>query len=146
MQEGGVHGRGFANTFVQQWELGKDAAHDWVVTHVVQEGRRMEDPAEATRKAEDRKDSYAKTRCEERGLEFVPLAMDTFGGVGVEASRAIGVAVAHARVFRGIALFDRTVSRLCLLQRLQIAVMRGVARQLLRRAGRCVDERRTHTR
>ena len=57
----------------------------------------------------------------------------TLGGVGVRARKAIDIAVAHARIHHGNALYDRTLSRRSLLQRLQVAVMRGVARQLLRR-------------
>ena len=83
--------------------------------------------------SERRKNSYAKRRCEARGLDFVPLAMDTFGGVGERAKKAISIAVAHARIFRGDALYDRNVSRRGLTQRLQVALMRGVARQLLRK-------------
>ena len=68
-----------------------------------------------------------------RGLDFVPLAMDTFGGVGERAQHAISIVVANARIYRGNALYDRNVSRRGLTQRMQVAVMRGVARQLLRR-------------
>ena len=87
----------------------------------------------ALEQAERKKDSYAKRICETRGLDFIPLAMDTFGGVGEGTKKAIGVAVAHARIHRGNTLYDRTVTKRALLQRLQVAVMRGVARQLLRR-------------
>ena len=68
----------------------------------------------------------------------MPLAMDTFGGVGERAEKAISIVVANARIFRGNALYDRNVSRRGLTQRMQVAVMRGVARQLLRRLA--VDE------
>ena len=71
-------------------------------------------------------DSYSD-RLAEVGCRFIPMAMDTFGGVGSAAKKAIKVAV------YGNALYDRTLSRRSLLQRLQVAVMRGVARQLLRR-------------
>ena len=40
---------------------------------------------------------------------------------------------ANARIYRGNALYDRNVSRRGLTQRMQVAVMRGVTRQLLRR-------------
>ena len=90
-------------------------------------------PDFALEQAESKKDSYAKRRCVERGLDFVPMAMDTFGGVGSAAKKAINVAVAHARIHHGNALYDRTLSRRALLQRLQVTMMRGVARQLLRR-------------
>ena len=117
-----------ADTLVDGWEFGRSAAHDWVVSHTMQKaaldagkGKR---PNFSLEQSERRKDSYAKRRCETRGLDFVPLAMDTFGGVGERAKK---------RIYRGNALDDRNVSRRGLTQRLQVAVMRGVARQLLRR-------------
>ena len=126
-----------ADTFVERWEYGRSAAHDWVVSHTLQKaaveaggGKR---PNFALEQAERTKISYAKDRCEMRCLDFVPLAMDTFGGVGDRARKAITTAVSHARIHRGNALYDRTVSRRGLIQRLQVALMRGVARQLLRR-------------
>ena len=63
----------------------------------------------------------------------MPLATDTFGGVGERVKKAISIVVANARIFRGNALYDRNVSWRGLTQRMQVAVMRGVARQLLRR-------------
>ena len=55
--------------------------HDWIVSHTLQnaaleagKGRR---PGFTLEQSERRKDSYAKRRCEVRGLDFVPLAMDT---------------------------------------------------------------------
>ena len=126
-----------ADTLVDRWQYGRSAAHDWVVSHALQrtalEAGRGKNPDFALEQAERKKDSYAKRRCEGRGLDFVPMAMDTFGGVGVRARKAIDIAVAHARIHHGNALYDRTLSRRSLLQRLQVAVMRGVARQLLRR-------------
>ena len=126
-----------ADTLVNGWEHGRSAAHDWVVTHALQKTA-LDAAGEkkanfALEQAEVKKDSYAKRRCEERGLDFIPMAMDTFGGVGSAAKKAINVAVSHARIHHGNALYDRTLSRRALLQRLQVAVMRGVARQLLRR-------------
>ena len=128
-----------ADTLVDGWEYGKSAAHDWTVGHVLQraalEANRSKNPDFVVNQAESHKDSYAKQRCLSRGLEFVPLAMDTFGGMGSAARKAVNVAVSHARIFRGNALYDRTLTRRMLAQRLQVAVMRGVARQLLRRLG-----------
>ena len=133
-----------ADTLVDGWEFGRSAAHDWVVSHTLQKaaidagkGRR---PNFTLEQSERRKDSYAKRRCEARGLDFVPLAMDTFGGVGERAEHAIAIAVAHARIYRGNALYDRNVSRRGLVQRMQVAVMRGVARQLLRRLAVAEEE------
>ena len=126
-----------ADTLVNGWEHGRSAAHDWVVTHALQktalEGTGEKKASFALEQAEVKKDNYAKQRCEERGLDFIPMAMDTFGGVGSAAKKVINVAVSHARIHHGNALYDRTLSRRSLLQRLQVAAMRGVARQLLRR-------------
>ena len=128
-----------ADTLVDRWEYGRSAAHDWVVSHTLQrtaiapDGGRGKNVNFALEQAERKKDSYAKRVCETRGLDFIPLAMDTFGGVGEGTKKAISVAVAHARLHRGNTLYDRTLTRRALLQRLQVAVMRGVARQLLRR-------------
>ena len=126
-----------ADTLVDGWKYGRSAAHDWVVSHALQktalDAGKGKKANFALEQAERNKNSYAKRICEERGLDFLPMAMDTFGGVGEGTKKAIGVAVAHARIHRGNTLYDRTLSRRALLQRLQVAVMRGVARQLLRR-------------
>ena len=108
-----------------------------MITHTLRksalEAGKGKRPNFALEESERRKNSYAKQRCEERGLDFIPLAMDTFGGIGDRARKAIAIVIAHARIFRGSAMFDRAVSKRCLIQRLQVAMMRGVARQLLRR-------------
>ena len=130
-----------ADTLVDGWEFGRSAAHDWTVGHVLQKAAlTQKNPDFVVDQAESHKDSYAKERCRVRGLDFLPLAMDSFGGMGVAARKAVNVAVAHARIFHGNALYDRSLTRRMLAQRLQVAVMRGVARQLLRRLG--VDDER----
>ena len=53
---------------------------------------------------------------------------------------AISIVMANARIYRGNALYDRNVSRRGLTQRMQVAVMRGVARQLLRRLAVAEEE------
>ena len=80
-----------ADTLVDGWEFGRSAAHDWVVSHTLQKaleaghGRR---PNFTLEQSERRKDSYAERRCEMRGFDFVPLAMDTSGEVGERAQCA----------------------------------------------------------
>ena len=63
-----------ADTLVDGWEFGRSAAHDWVVSHTLQKaaieagkGRR---PNFTLEQSERRKNSYAKRRCEARGLDF----------------------------------------------------------------------------
>jgi len=63
------------------------------------------------------------------GVDFMPLAADTFGGFGVLAEEAMCKAAREAQLLRG----GNALSCTQLRQRMQVAVMRGVARQLLRR-------------
>ena len=67
--------------------------------------------------------------CEQNGIDFLPLAADTFGGFGIHAELAMHEMAKDALLLRGTSA--PTVNHLR--QRLQIAVLRGVARQLLRR-------------
>ena len=122
-----------ADTLADNWDHGRQCAHDWVVTHALQKEavtRKTPDPDTALKHAEAYKNSYAKQRCEERGVDFLPLAIDTFGGFGELAQQAIRKAANGARLMRNE---DCALSRSRLLQRLQVSAMMGVARQLLRR-------------
>lgn len=125
-----------ADTWVENWKEGRGAAHDWVITHVWQkeaEERGKTDPNWALEKAEAYKELGAKEDVERRGMLFVPMAADTFGGFGVAAREAVRRAVARGRIFEGNALCDRYATQNGMLQSLQVGVMRGIARQLLRR-------------
>jgi hypothetical protein len=125
-----------ADTWVENWKDGRGAAHDWVITHVWQkeaEERGKTDPNWAVEKAEAYKELGAKEDVERRGMVFVPMAADTFGGFGVAAREAVRRAVARGRIFEGNALCDRYATQNGMLQSLQVGVMRGIARQLLRR-------------
>jgi hypothetical protein len=125
-----------ADTWVENWKEGRAAAHDWVITHVWQkeaEERGKTDPNLALEKAEAYKELGAKEDVEKRGMVFVPMAADTFGGFGVAAKDAVRRVVARGRIFEGNALCDRHATQKGMLQSLQVGVMRGIARQLLRR-------------
>ena len=106
-----------ADTLVDRWEYGRSVAHDWVVSHTLQktalapDGGRGRNANFALEQAARKKESYAKEVCERRGLDFIPLTMDTFGGVGEGTKKAISVAVAHARLHRGNTLYDRRRGR-----------------------------------
>ena len=122
-----------ADTLVLEWSHGRSSAHDWVVTHALQASstsRSQADPDYALAEAERSKNSYAKTACESRGVDFIPLAADTFGGFGPEAIKAITKVANQARLLQGA---DAPTTVRTLSQRLRIVVMRGVAHQLLRR-------------
>ena len=118
---------------VDDWAFGRRAAHDWVVTHVCQKlalKRQPPSPNLPLEIAEDRKISYARGRCERRGVEFLPLVADSFGGFSPVALGAISRVAKEARLRRGRDA-DTTISNIT--QRLQVALFKGVARQLLRR-------------
>jgi len=67
--------------------------------------------------------------CEGSGIEFLPLAADTFGGFGVQAEVALHEVSEDALLLRGLS----APPAIHLHRRLQTALLRGVARQLLRR-------------
>ena len=121
-----------ADTLVDSWKFGRQCAHDWVITHTLQKSalaRNMPDPATSLADAEKSKISYAKNVCEANGIDFLPLAADTFGGFGVQAESALHQLTKDARLLRG----ESAPQAVHIRQRLQIAVLRGVARQVLRR-------------
>ena len=124
-----------ADTLVSDWRNGADAAHDWIVTHLIRHEltSHPDDPNRAVTLAEAHKNSYARSRCEGRGIVFIPLAADTFGGFGAEAEKAFQTAVARGKLYRGNAELDVSCSVSSVRARLQLASLKGVARQLLRR-------------
>ena len=116
-----------------------EMAYDWVVTHTLQKSamcRSCPDPAIPLADSESKKVSYARSVCASAGIDFLPLAVDTFGGFGMQADAAIGEVAKHALLLRGPSAPPASHIR----QRLQVAVFQGVARQLLRRITHCEDE------
>jgi hypothetical protein len=122
-----------ADTWVDDWEFGNPSAHDWVVTHTCQQKaveRSTPKPNFALEESEVRKVSYVRERCEKRGIKFIPMAIDTFGGLGELACGAIRRVVSRAKLRRGN---DGSTSFRAITQRLQVSVFKGLARQILRR-------------
>jgi len=79
-------------------------AHDWVITHTLQKSalsRHNLDPAGPLADAEAHKNSYARVVCEAVGVDFMPLAADTFGEFGVLAEEAMCKAAREAQLLRG---------------------------------------------
>ncbi|MCP5114987.1 MAG: hypothetical protein GY953_29505, partial [bacterium] len=104
---------------------------DWMITHIFQQATpRCPDASWAVRHAESHKDSYALARCRARGIDFIPLAVDTFGGFGGVALKAIHRAVLEGRFGRD---HDPFMTEKNYRMRLSIAALRGVALQLARR-------------
>jgi len=48
------------------------------------------------------KSSYAKSTCEANGIDFLPLAADTFGGFGVQAKAAMHKILKDHQLLRGV--------------------------------------------
>ena len=121
-----------ADTFVYNWNNGNPAAHDWMVTHVLREGaaKHPHDPDWAIRDGESSKKSADKGACDRRSVDLVPLVMDTMGGFGPEATKAISKVGNHCRVMGDD---DPNLKRKRLAQKLRFTAMRGVATQILRR-------------
>ncbi len=82
-------------------------------------------PDWAVEGAEGDKNAKSKEDVEKRGLLFLPLAADTWGGFGPVVQEVVGKAVAKGRILDGNAVQDRCVTRKGVLQRLQVVVMRG---------------------
>lgn len=121
-----------ADTLVFNWRYGRDCAHDWVVTHTLQQNcLNQADPNRALTRSEAYKVSYAKARCEERGIEFLALALDTFGGFGAGAKGAMKRVAEQAKLCREDDDLETNARRIA--SKLQVVGMRGVARQLGRR-------------
>lgn len=123
-----------ADTLVECWDHGCPCAQDWVVTHVFQQNalvRASPDPDAILREAESRKVVKSRTLCEGQGVDFIPLALDTLGGFGAQAMKAIGKVADHARLTHGK---DNEATVNSITQRLRVAMMRGVAQQILLRA------------
>ena len=81
-------------------------------------------PGSALTKAFDRKVQGAAAACQQQGLVFLPVAMETLGGmhkVAVEQMKRLGVAVARHQGS------DERVATRQLFQRLSLTLMRGNA-------------------
>ena len=129
-----------ADTYVGSWEHGRSAAHDWVISHALQKSAldRGGEPDFAVRQS-----GPTRTPTPKNGVGSVASTSSLLPWTRLAAWVLTGAGrlVLWSRG-RGNALCDRTASRLCLRQRLQVAAMRGVARQLLRRVrvGRSEEE------
>ena len=75
-------------------------AQDWAVVHPMTQkilSVKKLDPYAAVSQAEERKKRLESGMCEEAGVGFVPLAMDTFGGFGPSATEALEVVANQMR-------------------------------------------------
>lgn len=125
---------------VYNWDKGQMAVHDLTVTHVLRSSglnRRTLDPNWAVKEAEAAKIRKEKGVCETRGLEFSPLAIDTMGGLGPEAVRAIEKIANHCRIRNNDQRADRTAKYVA--QSLRFTNLKGVVSQIARRDNTAAD-------
>ena len=126
-----------ADTLVWGWK-GEDAcAQDWAVVHPLTKSNlksKKLNPYAAVEKAEERKKRLEGEMCETAGVEFLPLAMDTFGGFGPSAAAALGVVADQLRTVKGEEEDHKEYRAKRIAQKLRIVMLRYVARQIISRS------------
>ena len=119
-----------ADSLLPIWTNGKDTAIDVTVVNPLQSGmvvKVAENGGFAVETAHNRKVARYANRCEEEGMVFAPLAVDTLGGwhvsalavidkLGRQLARAVGrdeaATVLHLRQRLGVVLLRDNVSLL----------------------------------
>ena len=116
-----------------RWSGGQDAALDVTVVSALQQamvGGSATTDGFALSKAFDRKVAKVGEACRQQGISFIPLAMDTLGGVHkvmVEQVKKLGATLARHRGE------DEQLETRHLFQRLSLLLMRGNAVLLVNR-------------
>ena len=122
--------------FIPSWKSGKPAAFDVTVTSSLQASvivHAAETSGYALKQAEEKKFSKHNQGCEDQGITFIPLAVETLGGwspLAVKTLRRIAI-LADARLGTRR---DALAATPRLMQMLSICVMRGNANMLVTRA------------
>ena len=125
-----------ADTLVWGWKGKEACAQDWAVVHPMTKcglKTKKMDPFGAVTKAEERKRRLEAGMCESAGVDFMPLAMDTFGGFGPSAAEAIEIVADQMRTLKGEEESEKEFKAKRLAQKLRVVVLRFVARQILSR-------------
>ena len=118
---------------IRRWHDGKDGALDVTVTGPLARTNVRAAATEAgssLSKAFDRKVRGAAAACQQQGLVFLPLAVETLGGmhkVAVEQLKCLGAAVGRHQGS------DERVATRQLIQRLSLTLMRGNAALMIGR-------------
>ena len=121
------------DVFIRRWHDGKDGALDVTVTGPLAKTNVRAAATEAGSsllKAFDRKVRGAAAACQQQGLVFLPLAVETLGGmhkVAVEQLKRLGAAVGRHQGS------DERVATRQLIQRLSLTLMRGNAALMIGR-------------
>ena len=121
------------DVLIRRWSDGKDGALDVTVTGPLASSNlagAAEEAGSALTKAFKRKVQGTAEACQEQGLVFLPIALETLGGfhkVAVEQVKKIGAALARHQGS------DERVATRQLFQRLSLTLMRGNAALILGR-------------
>ena len=126
-----------ADTLVSDWKGEQWCVQDWTVTHLMTktllQAKKMH-PDAATRNGEERKNRAEREACEKVGMEFLPLAIDTFGGLGPNAKEALATIAKDLRKMKGDEDEDEWYRTKRMAQKLRLTVLKAVARQILYRS------------
>ena len=113
------------------WKGDKWCVQDWTITHLMTKallGASKLDPDAATRNGEERKNRLERKECENLGMEFLPLAMDTFGGLGPNAKQALDIIANDLRKMKGEEADEEWFRTKRMAQKLRFTVLEAVAR------------------
>jgi hypothetical protein len=127
-----------ADVYIPRWRSGPPAAWDFAVTSGVRSDvitRSASDREAALTLYEDFKCSYKDTKrqCQEAGITFVLLILESVGGGWGKEARRIWTELAKASALASGELQSESESAISLLQRLSITLHRENARAILRR-------------
>ncbi len=126
-----------ADTLVWGWRGADACAQDWAVVHPMTKSglsSKKLDPYTAVCSAEARKRRAESAMCEDAGVEFLPLAMDTFGGFGPSAAAALEVVANQMRTLKGEEEEEKGYKAKRLAQKLRVWMLKFLARQVLSRS------------
>ena len=121
------------DVFIPNWKHGSPAAVDVTLTCPLQStviNRAAEEVGYACKLAEERKFAASAQLCEQSGIDFIPLAMETSGGFG---SRATSFLTVLAERCADNNMRDRIAEKRELFQRINVAIHRSNANMLLSR-------------
>ena len=119
-----------ADLLLLDWEGGRHWAVDVTCTSLA---RDRPDPFGPLCRAEAEKVQKHAAGCAQAGMTFLPFATTTLGGFGAPAWELVSAVAARFALRRRVPVAD---ARSWIRRRLSMAVMRGVAAQLLARAGK----------
>ena len=117
---------------ISHWSRGRDAAIDATIVHSLNPSHPWDTRHAAVEKAEAAKHNKYDASCLAAGLDFLPVAADTFGAYGQEGERFMAQLFSrYAKRFSGDSesSLPGQPQRECW-QRASVALRRAVARQL----------------